>query len=75
MSSRVLPGFFVDWTMWQELLTALALLLVIEGIVPFVNPGGFKSMLRMLGDMEEKALRNSGFFSMLAGLVLLYLVR
>lgn len=61
--------------MWQELLTALALLLVIEGIVPFVNPRGFKAMLRLLDEMEEKALRNSGFVSMVAGLVLLYLVR
>ena len=73
--SRVSPGFFVDEAMWQELLTALALLLVIEGILPFANPRGFRDMLRMVGEMDEKALRNGGLFSMIAGLLLLYLVR
>ncbi len=61
--------------MWQELLTALALLLVIEGILPFASPRGFKDMLRLVGEMDEKALRNSGIVSMVVGLLLLYLVR
>lgn len=61
--------------MWQDLWVALALVLVIEGILPFVNPGGFRKMLRMVSEMDDKSLRNSGLFTMLAGLVLLYLVR
>lgn len=61
--------------MWQDLLTALALMLVVEGITPFLSPGGFRNMLRMVGEMDDKALRNGGLFTMLAGLVLLYLVR
>jgi uncharacterized protein YjeT (DUF2065 family) len=61
--------------MWQELLTALALLLVIEGILPFVSPRSFRDMLRLVGEMDDRALRNSGLFSMISGLVLLYLVR
>ena len=61
--------------MWQDLLTALALMLVLEGILPFVSPGAFRNMLRMVGELDDKSLRNSGFFTMLAGLVLLYLVR
>jgi uncharacterized protein YjeT (DUF2065 family) len=61
--------------MWQDLLTALALLLVIEGLVPFASPRGFREMLRLIGEMDERAVRRSGLFSMLAGLVLLYLVR
>lgn len=69
------PGFFMDWAMWQELLSALALLLVIEGILPFVSPRNFRDMLRLVGEMDDRALRNSGLFSMMAGLVLLYLVR
>ena len=75
MRSRVLPGFFVDGVMWQELLTALALLLVIEGIMPFLSPRGFRDMLRQVGEMDDKTLRNIGLFSMVAGLLLLYLVR
>jgi len=61
--------------MWQDLLAALALVLVIEGILPFVSPEGFRNMIRLVGEMDDRTLRNSGLFSMLAGLVLLYLVR
>ncbi|HPE78464.1 MAG: DUF2065 domain-containing protein [Gammaproteobacteria bacterium] len=61
--------------MWQDLWAALALMLVIEGILPFANPAGFRSLLRMAGEMDDRSLRNGGLFTMLAGLVLLYLVR
>jgi hypothetical protein len=61
--------------MWQDLLAALALMLVIEGILPFASPGGFRNMIRMVGEMDDRALRNGGLFTMLAGLLLLYLVR
>ena len=61
--------------MWQELLTALALVLVIEGLFPFASPRGFRDMLRLVGEMDDRMLRNSGLFSMIAGLLLLYLVR
>jgi uncharacterized protein YjeT (DUF2065 family) len=65
----------VDEAMWQDLWTALALVLVIEGILPFVNPRGFRNMLRLAADTDDRTLRNSGLFTMLAGLVVLYLVR
>lgn len=61
--------------MWQDLWVALALMLVLEGILPFVSPGRFRDMLRMVGEMDDRSLRNGGLFTMLAGLVLLYLVR
>jgi len=61
--------------MWQDLWAALALMLVIEGILPFANPRGFRKMMQMVGEMDDKALRNGGLLTMLAGLVLLYLVR
>ena len=52
--------------MWQDLWTALALMLVIEGILPFASPRGFREMMRMVGEMDDKALRNGGLFTMLA---------
>jgi len=61
--------------MWQDLWAALALMLVIEGILPFANPRGFRKMMQMVGEMDDKALRSGGLLTMLAGLVLLYLVR
>ncbi|HWQ93937.1 MAG TPA: DUF2065 family protein, partial [Gammaproteobacteria bacterium] len=31
--------------MWDELLTAVALILVVEGVLPFLNPAGFRRSL------------------------------
>ena len=61
--------------MWQDLLAALALVLVIEGILPFLNPDRFRDMIRLLDEMDNATVRKIGFFSMLAGLGLLYLVK
>lgn len=61
--------------MWQDLLTALALMLVVEGVLPFVSPQAFRTMLRSVDEMDDRALRVGALLTMLAGLVLLYLVR
>ena len=61
--------------MWTDLLTALALVLVLEGIMPFINPAGLRKMIAIVAQMNDATLRFIGLSSMLAGLVLLYLVR
>ncbi len=61
--------------MWTELLTALALVLIIEGIMPFINPDGIRKMFLMAAQMHTTSLRITGLTSMLLGLLLLYLVR
>ena len=60
--------------MWQELLIALALLMVIEGILPFLNPAAMRRLMRTLSEMDDRSLRVSGLASMLIGLALLYIV-
>jgi len=60
---------------WQDLLAALALMLVLEGILPFLNPRRYRNLLKMLGEMDDATVRRIGFISMLLGLGLLYLVR
>lgn len=60
--------------MWTELLTALALVFVIEGIMPFVNPAGLRRMMMLVIQMDESTLRVIGLTSMLSGVLLLYLV-
>jgi len=60
--------------MWHDLLVALALVMVIEGILPFLNPNGMRNMMRMMSEMEDKALRMTGLISMLIGVATLYLV-
>jgi len=60
--------------MWQDLLVALALLFVIEGVWPFLSPDGFRRVLMSVTAQDDRSLRTAGLVSMLAGLALLYLV-
>jgi uncharacterized protein YjeT (DUF2065 family) len=61
--------------LWSDLLAAVALVFVLEGIVPFLSPGTYKRFMRMAGEMDESALRIIGIVSMLIGLVLLAIIR
>ena len=60
---------------WQDFWAAVALVLVLEGLVPFFSPRGYKNMVQQMATMPEQALRGVGFALMLAGLLALYLVR
>ena len=60
---------------WTDLAAALAIVCIIEGVMPFINPAGMKRLLAKLSAMEERELRFGGLFSMLVGLLILYLVR
>jgi uncharacterized protein YjeT (DUF2065 family) len=60
---------------WNDLACAFALYLVLEGVLPFLNPGGMKRVLASLAELPDSTLRAVGLASMLAGCVLLYLVR
>ncbi|MFV1972838.1 MAG: DUF2065 domain-containing protein [Thiohalobacterales bacterium] len=60
---------------WSDLLTALALVLVIEGIVPFVNPQLVRNMLETVSHMDDRILRITGLVSMVFGVIMLYVVR
>ena len=60
--------------MWHELGIALCLVLVIEGIMPFLYPGRWKEMVSMLADVEDQTMRLIGFSSMVLGTGLLYLI-
>ena len=60
---------------WSDLLAALALVLVIEGMVPFLNPQSLRRMLETMSQLDDRTLRITGLVSMLCGVVLLYIVR
>lgn len=51
-----------------------ALMLVIEGVIPFLSPTAFRRALLQMANMKDQHLRNIGFFSMVLGLALLYWV-
>ena len=59
----------------NDLLAALALFFVLEGIVPFANPGGLKRALEKLLTIGDRELRIAGLGSMLVGVAILFLVR
>jgi hypothetical protein len=60
--------------MWHELGVALCLVLVIEGIVPFLYPHRWKEMVAMLAGIDDGNMRIAGFASMMIGTVCLYLI-
>jgi len=60
---------------WTEILTACALLLVLEGILPFVGPNRYKQLVAQIVRLSDNQLRAAGLTAMIAGLVLLFLVR
>ena len=61
--------------MSTTLLTAIALMMVIEGVLPFLVPNIWRETFRRLTEMSDGQIRFIGLTSMLAGLLLLYLVR
>lgn len=61
--------------MGSNLLLAVALMLVIEGLMPFLMPGLWRETFRKLTEMSDGQIRFIGLTSMLAGLTLLLLVR
>ncbi len=60
---------------FTDLLAALGLFLVLEGIAPFINPQGVKRALARLAQVHERELRIAGLGSMLVGVFILFLVR
>jgi uncharacterized protein len=59
---------------WHDLLAALALLLVLEGIFPFLSPQKLRKTLAIIDQLSDQQLRFIGLTSMLLGLGLLYIV-
>ena len=55
--------------MTDNLLTAFALMLVIEGLMPFLVPNAWRETFRRLIEMSDGQLRFVGLSSMLAGLI------
>lgn len=60
--------------MVEEFLKALALLMVIEGILPFLSPDKWRNWMQQVTHLPNQALRIVGLASMLLGAGLLYLV-
>lgn len=62
-------------TGWDFLLLGFGLMLVFEGIMPFLSPTTLRRYMRQIIEMDDRSLRIAGFVAMLLGLAILYLVR
>lgn len=60
---------------WSDLGAALALVLVIEGLLPLMAPQGFREAMLAATRLDDRVLRVVGLVSMIAGVLLLYWVR
>jgi uncharacterized protein YjeT (DUF2065 family) len=60
---------------WKDLFAAIALYLVLEGLLPFASPAAWRRSLATLARLNDSQLRTFGLSIMIVGLVLLVLVR
>lgn len=60
---------------WADLFAALALYLVLEGVLPFLNPQAMKRVMTTMATLSDRQLRLWGLASMAAGVLLVYIVR
>jgi hypothetical protein len=61
--------------MWENILPALALVLVIEGLLPFLSPKTWREAMSQAAQLPDNILRGLGLASMVAGVIILYFVR
>lgn len=59
--------------MWEDLLRALALVMVIEGLMPFLAPERWREMLLRIVTVDGKGLRVFGGVLIALGLLVLHL--
>ena len=59
---------------WDVLPAAIALVLIIAGLLPFINPRAWRNMVAQIAQMDDRVIRNIGMGSMALGVLLLYLV-
>jgi uncharacterized protein len=63
------------FSMWQDFATAMCLVLILEGMLPFLAPSRWRSLVIKLAEVDNASMRLAGFISMMIGLALLMLVR
>jgi uncharacterized protein YjeT (DUF2065 family) len=59
---------------WQVFPAALALVFVLEGILPFISPARWRAMIATVASLDDASIRRFGFISMVSGIALLYWV-
>lgn len=58
--------------MWSDLWVALALLLVLEGVLPALSPRNYRNAMLGLSQLDDRSIRTAGLVLMVLGAVLVY---
>jgi len=61
--------------MWPTLLMAFALMLLLEGLLPFVAPRAWRETFRRITELSDGQIRFLGLSSILVGMVLLFILK
>ena len=61
--------------MLQDILTAVSLFLIMEGMVPFIGPDFYRQAVVRIAQMDDNGLRLTGLTIASVGLVMLFVVR
>lgn len=61
--------------MISDLLVALALVLVLEGLLPALNPRGWRNAMEQLARLSDRVIRRFGIVMIVAGALLFHLLR
>jgi hypothetical protein len=61
--------------MWTSLLMAFALMLVLEGLLPFLAPKAWRDAFRRITELADGQIRFLGLSSIVVGVVLLFILK
>jgi len=61
--------------LWQEIGRALALVLIIESLVPFIAPRRYRRTMLTMAGLEDRVMRTIAGVVLVSGLLLLQLLR
>ncbi|NND65676.1 MAG: DUF2065 domain-containing protein [Gammaproteobacteria bacterium] len=60
---------------WTLFLSAIGLVLILEGMMPFIAPERARQTFAILAQLDNRVLRTMGLLALLAGVVLLSFIR
>ena len=60
---------------WSDFLSALALMLILEGVMPFLSPNAARRVMATMARMGDRELRIGALIGMALGVAMLYVVR
>ena len=61
----------MDTPLWHDLVRAFGLVLVLEGVWPFLAPARWRDMLLRVSSLDDRLLRGFGLAMMIGGLIVL----